>query len=215
MTLQLSLVDQSPADILNQMLDLHPELSAILADASAIRHNKAVEVYQAAVLYHLAKSFAGVGAQAFEIGTARGYSASAIAQGIAPGRLTTITPDATDHANARINLHDLTNVQILMEYSTALLPVVGVRFDLIFVDGDHKRVRADFPYFNHIRPGGLIVFHDYSPETSVRACPPVYEGLNLMRERLGRDFDVLVVDSGGVGMAGFVRRTGEEWVDGD
>ena len=54
-----------------------------------------------------------------------------------------------------------------------------------------------------------MIFHDYSPLGSRRHCPPVFEGVNELAERLGRKPDVLIIDDGQVGMAGFVRQPGE------
>ena len=211
----LHLRDLPPADILQQMCDQHRELVNLLWKAREIRHHKAVEEYQAAVLYHVAKHFHTPGGFALEIGTARGYSASLIGQAVAPDWLITLNPDVNEADTMQRNLGRFPNVGILYVKSGEFLTSAGFstpkELDFIFVDGDHKHVRDDFPFFNRLRVGGCILFHDYSPDTSYRACPPVYEGLNAMREQLGREFDIAVIDAGGVGMAGFVRREGETW----
>lgn len=45
------------------------------------------------------------------------------------------------------------------------------RFDFLFIDGDHEYagVKADFEgYFDMVRPGGLIAFHDIVPDEFAR-----------------------------------------------
>jgi predicted O-methyltransferase YrrM len=203
------------ADLIQQMTDQHHELVNLLLKAREIRHNKAVEEYQAAVLYHLAHHFHQPGGEALEVGTARGYSASLIAQAIAPNILITLNPDVSEAESARRNLKRFGNVLVVYVRSTDFLTLDSFTtpetFDFIFVDGDHKHVRLDFPLFNRLRVGGCIVFHDYSPQDSARPCQVVYDALNELQDALGRSFDVLVVDDQHVGMAGFVRREGETY----
>jgi predicted O-methyltransferase YrrM len=81
-------------------------------------------------------------------------------------------------------------------------------WDMVFVDGDHARVRVDFAYWDRLAIGGLLLFHDFSPGGTWRACPPVYEACSEFAAWLGR-VDVHVVDDKGVGMIGFVRRDGD------
>jgi predicted O-methyltransferase YrrM len=83
-------------------------------------------------------------------------------------------------------------------------------YDMIFVDGDHRHIEWDLPWFNRLEVGGLMLFHDYSPVDASHPCPPVYEALNRMAEKL-HGFDVLIIDEGKTGMAGIVRREGERW----
>lgn len=47
----------------------------------------------------------------------------------------------------------------------------ATRFDFLFIDGDHEYegVRADFEaYYDMVRPGGLIAFHDIVPDEFAR-----------------------------------------------
>ena len=85
----------------------------------------------------------------------------------------------------------------------------GPAFDVVFVDGDHKQVARDLPWFNWIHPGGLMLFHDYSPAESTHACPPVYDVVNARAIRLGRELDVLLVDDTLAGIAGFYKQKWE------
>ena len=54
-------------------------------------------------------------------------------------------------------------------------------YDLVFVDGSHaySYVRADTAKaLSMVRPGGLVLWHDYSPE-----CPGVFRALNELAAR--------------------------------
>ena len=82
-------------------------------------------------------------------------------------------------------------------------------WDLIFIDGDHNRIARDLPWFNRLREGGLLLCHDYSPQDSRSPSGIVFAELNAMAERLGRPFDVRVIDEGKVGMVGFYCGPGE------
>ncbi|HML23514.1 MAG TPA: class I SAM-dependent methyltransferase [Aggregatilinea sp.] len=172
-----------------------------------IKAKREIAAYQAAVLYALARQYDYEGAHLLEIGTALGFSASVLAQAAPHAHITTLNPREDESAAARLNLGVFPNVTVVAAASWDYLAHYRLPLlDLVFVDGDHARVRRDLPWWNLLRPGGLMVFHDYSPEGTYRACPPVFEALNEFAELLGRAFDVLVVDDGGVGMAGFYRR---------
>jgi predicted O-methyltransferase YrrM len=147
---------------------------------------------------------------ALEIGTAMGYSAYFLSRGLPHMFLTTLTPNDGERVAAQRALAPMA-VQCLGFKSWDFLKVSKRDYDFIFVDGDHARVAWDLPWFNRLQPNGLIVFHDYSPEGSGRACPPVYNAVNLMAQQLGREPDVLLMNEQLVGMAGFYRREGEVW----
>lgn len=186
----------------------YPELPGVMSTIDRIikRNTRAIEVYQAYALYALARQFNRPGARVLEIGTAIGYSAAVLASALPDAQIITLNPHASEAAKARANLGAWGNVTVVEALSWDYLEsYAGEPFDLIFVDGDHKRVRRDFAWWDHLRDGGLMLFHDYSPAGTYRACVPVYEALNELRDKLKREFDVLVVDSGGVGLAGFVR----------
>ncbi len=87
--------------------------------------------------------------------------------------------------------------------------------DMIFVDGDHKNVVRDLPWWNALKPGGFMFFHDYTPaDATSRPCPPVYEALNDFSIYLKRpEPDVIVVDDGKLGMAGFYRTSSDPNVE--
>jgi hypothetical protein len=50
--------------------------------------------------------------------------------------------------------------------------LAGRRFDFLFIDGDHtlRGVKADlFAYYDFVRPGGLIGFHDIVSDELARS----------------------------------------------
>jgi predicted O-methyltransferase YrrM len=147
---------------------------------------------------------------ALEIGTAMGYSAYFLSRGLPHMFLTTLTPNDGERVAAQRALAPMA-VECLEFKSWDYLKMSKRNYDFIFVDGDHKQILRDLPWFNRLRPNGLILFHDVSPAGSARACPPVYEGVLKMAADLGRDPDVWLADEGQVGMAGFYRREGETW----
>jgi predicted O-methyltransferase YrrM len=168
--------------------------------------------FQAAALFLLANRVGTPGSHFLEIGTAFGFSATVLALGAPLASITTLNPKATEVPVARQNLEKFANVTILQVHSWEYLKFYqGPVLDFVFVDGDHERVDLDFPWFNRLRVGGLILFHDYSPGESKRPCEPVFNKVNWFAKTLGRHPDVLIVDSQNVGMAGFYRLEGEKW----
>jgi len=198
---------------LEYYLDQHPELVGVEKKARQLVKNtkKAVYPYQAAALYHHAKPYNG--GKALEIGTAYGYSGVYLASAMPDSQITTLNAsigevEAVQQAGVFAQFPNVKNLHMLSwEYLNEVPTTADYNF--IFVDGDHKHVKMDFPWYNRIVTGGLMIFHDYSPLGSKRHCPPVYDGINDLARYLGREPDVLIVDDGGVGMAGFVRRNGE------
>jgi predicted O-methyltransferase YrrM len=145
---------------------------------------------------------------ALEIGTALGYSAYFLSRGLPHMFLTTLTPNDGERRAAQQALKPMA-VECLGYKSWDYLKVSAWDYDVIFVDGDHARVAWDLPWFNRLQPNGLIIFHDFSPAGSARACPPVYEGVLKLARDLGRDPDVLLMNEQLVGMAGFYRLENE------
>lgn len=205
-------IGQSPDAILKALAKTDRGVLKALDRAHQIvgASSRAVDDYQAAVLYTLAKAYKGKRARVLEIGTAQGFSAAVIAQAVPDAEIITLNPHVGEVEIARPKLTVFPGIRIeTLKSWDYLAAYTGEPFDLIFVDGDHKHVRRDFPWWEHLAEGGLFIFHDYSPEGTYRACPPVYDALNELKAELGRDFDVLVIDDGGVGMAGFIKRPEE------
>jgi len=166
--------------------------------------------YQLVALYGLAQPWNVKKARILEIGTGQGASAYVLSRAAPRAQIVTLNPNAIEADFARDHLHwaGCHNVEVVAEASwDYLVDYPGPEFHLVFVDGDHRHVLRDLPWFNWLWPLGTMLFHDYSP----RACPPVFEGVNHLGAALGRDPDVLIVDDDDIGMAGFCRRQGEVW----
>lgn len=157
---------RTPAAFIEMVAEKHPEVHQVLHKANHDVPNRshAIEPYQAALLYLVAAQFNRTRAKVLEIGTRYGYSASVLSQACPRAQITTV--DASDVARnlARENLKAYKNVTCVKAKSWNWLEQVedGV-LSLIFVDGDHDLVEKDLAWWNKLRPGGLMVFHDYTP----------------------------------------------------
>lgn len=195
----------------NQILDALTD-EALLYGMNRARawvppYRREIDEHQAAVLYTLARQRNRKGARFLELGTAYGYSAAIMAYAAPLAQITTLNPHDQEARTARRNLEPARNVAVVEAYSWDYLAEYGGQpLDLIFVDGDHKQVRRDFPWWNHLAIGGVMLHHDYSPAESRRPCPPVYRALNEFSQWLGREPDVLVIDDGLAGIAGHIKR---------
>jgi predicted O-methyltransferase YrrM len=98
------------------------------------------------------------------------------------------------------------NIQFVNDYSFNFAIHDNNRYDMVFVDGDHKRVIDDFVFWSKLNIGGLLLFHDYSPAGSARECIPVYKAVRLLTNILDREPDTSLIDNQLVGMAGFYKR---------
>jgi len=164
--------------------------------------------YQALALYKLASDYNTTASSILEIGTLAGYSASIMAQAAPKAIITTLNPASWEADEARHNLYQYKNVTVLEHYSWDYLEVYGgAQFDMIFVDGDHNRIARDLPWFKHLRPGGMMLFHDYSEHKS----GIVFARLNEIANKYDHPFDVYLMDADGNGMVGFYKRDGEVW----
>ena len=167
--------------------------------------------YQMAALSILARPYNRSGARILEIGTGHGASGTMLAKAAPLAQIISLTVSPAESV-AAIELwrkSGCKNIASLVEASWNYLERDRTPFDMVFVDGDHNASARDLPWFNHLGVGGLFLCHDYSPEGSRTPSPIVYAELNRLAERLGRPFDVRLVDDGHVGMVGFYRREGE------
>lgn len=202
-------VNMTPDAIITAIETEHPEVREALARVrSAVPERKRqIAPYQGAALYALAKPYNRVGASILEIGTFIGYSAAIMAEAAPYARIVTLNPNQDEADEARRNLRPYRNVTVRGQLSwDYLLSQIGPCWDMTFVDGDHKRIARDMPYWNHLLIDGLFLHHDYSPADSARPCPPVYDELNRFSELLGRAMDVQVIDDAKIGLAGWYRR---------
>jgi predicted O-methyltransferase YrrM len=191
----------SPEEICQEIVHRHPEAEKALENS---RHIKGQLLdWQAVALYCLAARYNREGANILEIGTLHGFSCSLIAQAVPSAKIITLNPAKHEIPGATANLSHFQNVTIVVEKSWDYLDAYdGPMLDMIFVDGDHKRAAADVAWWGWLERGGLMLFHDYSPAQ----CPPVYKAVNEMAALLGRQPDVLLMDTDEIGMAGFYRR---------
>jgi len=203
----------TPEDILTEMIRIEPTVDGALRLARGLVQSAKGHIgeHQAACLYVLARAYAFEGASILEIGTLLGYSACVIAEAAPLASIITLNPNREEAAVAGKALARFGNVRVEPHKSWQFIHWHEGEFDMIFVDGDHKHILADMPWWNRLKVGGLMVWHDYTPGGVPHPCPPVYEAVNAWRDRLGRALDVEVVDSGGAGMAGLYRREGEVW----
>ena len=176
-----------------------------------------IAAFQGAALYALAQQYNAPDAHVLEIGTAWGYSAALLSLAAPAADIVTLNPKDHEMDKAEQHLRDYGNVRLVRARSWDYLwDYDGPELDMVWVDGDHARIIRDLPWFNVLKVGGLMLFHDYAPPDSARPCSVVYHAINMFATLLGdvpegRNPDVLVVDDQKVGMAGFYRREHEFW----
>lgn len=200
-----------PGTILAQIERDYPGVMVAIEQADKMTRGQSqkqrVYPYQAAALYALASRYNSESCNMLEIGTYYGYTAFVTASAAPLATLTTLNPVPWEYDIARQYLKQWPRVRPFCVHSWDYLEsYAGPELDFIFVDGDHKRVRNDLPWFNWLSPGGLIVFHDYSPNGSGRACPPVWRALQWLSEYLERAPDVEIIDDQNVGMVGWYKK---------
>jgi len=193
-------------EILEKRL-IHPHIVDALNRSQRIQRK--LLRYQAAALYQIAEHYNFGAARVLEIGTFAGYSASIIAQAAPMAEIETLNPVPHEVVTAEKNLQPFKNVKVIQSKSWDYFKgYYGKPFDFIFVDGDHNRIGLDLPWFNMLKTGGLMLFHDYHPTQS----RIVYTALNTMLVELGRkDFDIAIVDTNQNGMVGIYRKENELW----
>lgn len=204
----------TPDQIIAEVARTNPEIYKALAKIKGRvpTQRRAVYEYQACVLYALARPYDRPECNLLEIGTAYGFSGSFICAAARKAKVVTLNPKEWEIPVARQSLSYYGNATVVEKLSwDYLADYAGPELDFIFVDGDHKRVLRDMPWWNHLKVGGLMMFHDYAPEGTPRPCPPVWFAVNAWTAQLGRGLDVEVIDDTGVGLAGLVRREGETW----
>lgn len=201
-------LSMSSDEILNVLIEQNSELPDVLARVRKRVPEKKREIalFQAAALYTVVKPYNAMGVQILEIGTFIGYSAAIMAEAAPLAQITTLNPRTDEVYEARQNLRHYSNVEVIEAISWDYLKSYhGPYLDVIFIDGDHKHIYRDMPWWDWLNPGGNATFHDYSPAESSRPCPPVYDCLNAWVDEHNHPFDVLVMDNELVGLAGFYK----------
>ena len=98
-----------------------------------------------------------------EIGTGCGVGAAWMASALSPGtELVTVELDATRAEAARTILAPVPNVRVLHGDWHELLPLGP--FSMLFADGGAAKQREPETLLEALRPGGLIVLDDLTPE---------------------------------------------------
>ena len=159
--------------------------------------------YQDGVLRHFARRANYPAGRILEIGTRLGHSASIMAQA-APHcqEIVTIEPVKDRVEHAREYLTRWSYVSVVHDKSWDFLKTYqGEPFDLVFVDGNHRHVAFDNPWFHKLKEAGWILYHDWS----TWGCWHVVEAVELMSRHLKRRPDFELVDTNQKGMAGFRR----------
>lgn len=173
--------------------------------------------FQGAVLYAMAQQYNDADAHILEIGTAWGYSAALLSLAAPYANIVTLNPKDHEMDRAEQHLRKYPNVELVRRVSWEYLAEYeGPELDMVWIDGDHARIIRDLPWFNLLKEGGLILFHDYSPRTSSRPCSVVYHAVNMFATLLGdvpegRRPSVRIVNDTEVGMVGFYRESDEVW----
>jgi len=181
----------------------HDDLSAMLAaisDAEGLMLD-----WQCAWMYALAQPYDG--GEILEIGTFKGKSGLVLAMACPRAHIVTLTVHVQEAQEAgrvlagrNVEMHTVKSWDYLADYS-------GPDLDMVFVDGDHYQVRRDLAWFNWIRVGGLMLFHDWSPG-GTRSVLASYCAINEFATALGGAPDVQLMDTNKLGMAGFYRSAG-------
>lgn len=203
-------------EITAALVAIAPEVGTVLEriDRGMKRYRKReIRNFEAAFLYVLAKQYDYDGAEMFEIGTCYGWSTLVMAHAAPRAHIVTCTPNASHIEAARLNFAAYPRLEVRPARSVDLLADYrGPALDLLFVDGDHKAVAQDIPWYNRLKTGGLMVHHDYSAADALeRPCRWVWDALNEFAERM-HPFDVMIMDDNRTGMAGWYRREGETWL---
>lgn len=212
----MQIVGKTPEAIVAQVVKQYPEWPAVLerVNARVPYYKRAIAPYQGAALYQITKQYtAHTYPKILEIGTAWGFSAAIMAEAAPRAEIDTLNPKKSEWKEARKNLTPYgVHVYNCKSWDFWDHPAAAsMRYDLIFVDGDHGRVIKDLIWFNRLRHGGLILFHDYSPPGAGRPCHPVYHTLNAWAMHMGHSPDVRVIDDQGVGMAGWKRLEAQQY----
>lgn len=194
------------------LLREYPAWPALLArlrrDVPA--HHKEVWEEQAMAIALLAAQYDRPDARILEWGTNRGFTAAVLRLAAPQASVLSLEPNQSLRHAARARLEPLA-ITVGPWTSVAYLELSDHLYDLIFVDGDHKNIVLDLPWYNRLRTDGLFLHHDFSPAGSSRACPPVFEGLTEFSRVLEHEPDVLLRDPTHTGLAGWYRREGETW----
>jgi len=199
-------IEGSPGSILAFLLNISPDLYYPLQRMHGIQSQ--VGLHQACGLILLARQFQGADASFLNIGCAYGYSTACLAEGAPDAQIESLDVNLKRLQIAQKVLTRYRHVQLIKQASWDFFNAhPGRQWDLIFVDGCHREIWRDMPFYNMVRPGGLFLSHDYIPAR----FPFVVEALDTLTTQFDRPFDVRIYDDRGCGVVGMARRKGEVW----
>jgi len=203
-----------------QLDEIYPDIQARVYEVRSLLKESYVKRetrdYEAALLYILATQYNYLGAVIAEVGTCYGFTAAIMQHAAPDARVMTCTPNPNHVKIARNNLiPNFQSITVLETMSVDWLEhIEDNTIDMVFIDGDHKNVRDDLPFYNKLKVGGLKFHHDYCPDrpecTGPRPCRWVYDALNEFADKM-HPFDVLMTDHNREAVGGFYRREGEHW----
>lgn len=178
--------------MLAQLLERDPSLEKVLWKVRLVPGS--IALYQQAALAFLAQQYdAGL---ILNIGTKVGLSTACLACGAPRARIVSLEPVPARVKKARHYLKRYPNVRVIQQKSWDYLPkTVGQSWDMIFLDGCHRQVKRDMPWFDRLTRKGLFLSHDYVPWK----FPYVCAALDSLRKET---FDVSLIDNKQRGMVG-------------
>ena len=180
------------------MLDLEscfsallPERSQLLQELEAQAEREDIKIVGPAVgrLLTILMTLSG-GRRALELGTATGYSALHIAQGLTPeGQLISLEHSQDRAAEARANFARAgaqSQIEVLAGDALQEIEKMEGQFDLAFLDIDKADYLRTLPHLHRLlRPGGLLVadntgFSDAQPFNQALKTSPQWLEVNLL-----------------------------------
>jgi predicted O-methyltransferase YrrM len=199
-------------ELWGQLDEICPDIRARIVEVRSLLkapvNKRDTRDYEAALLYILSAQYDYFGAKIAEVGTGLGFTA-AIMQHAAPrAHVMTCTPDNSHVSIARGNLKpNFQGITVLEMKSVEWLEKIEDGFlDMVYIDGDHKHVRLDLPFYNKLKVGGLKFHHDYWLHNHF-----VYVALLDFAEKM-HPFDVLMTNEKQEAVGGWYRQEGEVWI---
>lgn len=178
-------------DLENCFSALLPERSQLLQELEAQAEREDIKIVGPAVgrLLTILMTLSG-GRRALELGTATGYSALHIAQGLAPGGQLISLEHSQDRAvEARANFARAgaqSQIEVLTGDALQEIEKMEGQFDLAFLDIDKADYLRTLPHLHRLlRPGGLLVadntgFSDAQPFNQALQTSPQWMEVNLL-----------------------------------
>lgn len=154
--------------------------------------------WQIWALLHTASSLPRF-ATGVDIGTYYGRSAKVFLLATDDGFIVSLTPDPAHIARAAEELSSWIPLRCSLQETTSAAFFVHTynQFDWVFVDGDHgPAVLQDARYWDRLRPGGVMIFHDYSPGR----FPYVIRAVERVRSHSDCSVEWEAIDREGAGM---------------